>query len=381
MKSEVFNNSIGSPYGFNYPKLTKEQDRQIIAGLFEQLLLFDKITISTNRLNFGLIFLLDRLGINTVERLFDSGYIKLLLWSPVLVTGTGRQKEDGSIDESVIFGQPPIAAGALTEDDSDPEENINNALDIFGLHRDRKRILTKRVIKQYVIPNGMEFSSDAAKLVIDSYQNNILVGLGLPFEKEANQLNLEQRKQLLSLGHKVLETAILSKYNFKSYENYEHYEIYKQNISNIGKAYNISENTSEILKLENLPDLKTLFLSEKLHFESVFSLRHLSSAQYYRKWINSIGENSNAQEITKEYLNEIKGSNRFFNSSGGKFIKNLGMFGVSIALGAAIAGPAGAAAGFGLGLLDTFVLDSLLKGKNPSMFIAGIKKQTEKEAE
>jgi len=101
----------------------------------------------------------------------------------------------------------------------------------------------------------------------------------------------------------------------------------------------------------------------------------MSNAKYYRKWINSIGESANAQQITKEYLNEIKGSNKFFNRSGGKFVKNLGMFGVSTALGAAIAGPSGAAAGFGLGLLDTFVLDNLLKGKNPSMFINEIEKQ------
>jgi len=375
LKNEIFNNSIGSPYDFGYPKLTKEQYRQIIAGLFEQLLVFDKITISTNRLNFGLIFLIDRLGLNTVERLFDSGYIKLMLWSPIIVIGSGRQNDDGTIDESVIYGQPPIAAGALTENDSDPEKNILKALVNFGLHRDRKRILTKRVLKHYVIPDGMEFSKDAAKLVIDSYQNNNLSGLGLPFEKEPNQLNLEQRKQLLSLGHKVLETAILAKYNYKSYENYEHFSICQQNLNNIGKAYNIIENTSEILKFENLPDLKSLFINEKLDFDSIFKLRHLSSAKYYRKWINSIGESANAQEITKEYVNEIKGSNKFFNSSGGKFVRNLGMFGVSTALGAAIAGPAGVAAGFGLGLLDTFVLDNLLKGKNPSMFINEIEKQ------
>ena len=200
--------------------------------------------------------------------------------------------------------------------------------------------------------------------------------LGLPYEKEANQLNLEQRKLLLSLGHKVLETAIIAKYNLKSYENNEHYEICKKNLDNIGKAYNIIENTSEILRIENLPDLKTLFLSEKLDFETVFTLRHLASAKYYRKWINSIGENSDAQEITRECLNEIKGSKRFFNTNSGKFFKNLGMFGVSTALGAAIAGPAGAVAGFGLGLLDTFVLENLLKGKNPSMFIEDIRQQT-----
>jgi len=258
LKSEIFNNSIGSPYDFGYPKLTKEQDRQIIAGLFEQLLVFDKITISTNRLNFGLFFLIDRLGLNTVERLFDYGYIKLMLWSPMILTGTGHKESDGTIVESVIFGQPPIVAGVLSSEDTDPENNIQKALLKFGLHRDRKRILTKRILKHYVILDGMEFSKGATKFIIDSYQNNNLSGLGLPFEKEPNELNIEQRKQILRLGHKVLETAILAKYNYKSYENYEHYSICKQNLNNIGKAYNIIGNTSEILRFENLPDLKSL---------------------------------------------------------------------------------------------------------------------------
>jgi len=375
VKSEVFNNSIGSPYSFDYPKLTKEQDRQIVAGLFEQLLIFDKITISTNRLNFALLFLIDRLGINTIERLLDSGYLKLMIWSPVIVTGTGRRQEDGSIDESVIYEQPPIAAGSLSNEDLDPEKNIHIALNHFGLHRDRKRIFTKRAIKNYVVPNGMEFSTDSAKLVIDAYQNNSLKELGLPYEREPNQLHLKERQLLLELGHKVLETALLSKFNLKSYQNYEHYAICKQNLNNIGKAYNISENTDTLFKLEGLPNLKELFLQERMDFDSVFKVRHLSSAKYYRKWINEVGENTNADEIAKEYLNEIKGNTKFFETTEGKFLKNLGLYGVNTAIGAAIAGPAGAVAGYALGLLETFWLDSILKGKNPSMFIDDLKKE------
>jgi hypothetical protein len=381
MKNEVFNNSIGHPADFSYPTLTDEQETNILAGLFEQLLIFDRITISTNRLNFALAFLVGKLGINTVEKLFDYGYIKLLLWTPVIISGSGRQHEDGTIDKSVIYGQPPIVAGWLGDKDLDPEENIHNAINGFHFHRDRKRIFTRRISKHYIVPNGQEFSSGSAKLVIDAYEKGNLSDLGLPFEKEANQLEFEQRQQLLGLGHKVVETAIISKYNLKSFENYENYKICKKNLENIGKAYNVVESTSTILKFENLPDLKTLFINKELQFEDVFRLRHLSNAKFYRKWINTIGESSNAQEITKEYLNEIRGSSKFFESSEGKFVKNLGMFGISTALGAAVAGPVGAVAGavanYGLGLLDTFVLDGILKGKNPSMFVKDLREQVE----
>ena len=54
------------------------------------------------------------------------------------------------------------------------------------------------------------------------------------------------------------------------------------------------------------------------------------------------------------------------------------MYGANSALGAAVAGPAGAIAGYGLGLLETFWLDNLIKGKNPSMFIDDIKKEITK---
>jgi hypothetical protein len=376
VKSEVFNNSIGSPYAFDFPRLTPEQERQIIAGLFEQLLIFDKVTISTNRLNFGVAFLVSRLGINTVERLIDSGYIKFMIWTPVIVTGSGRQREDKTIDESVIYGQPPIVAGSLSDDDKDPEKNIHNALSLFhDLHKDRKRIFTKKALKSYIVPNGMEFAGDSSKFILDAYKNNSLETLGLPYQREPDQLHLQERKLLLDLGHKVLETALLAKYSLKSYENYEHYAIGKHNLQSIGKAYNIANNTSKLLNLEGLPNLKELFLSEKMDFDSVFKIRHLSNAKYYRKWINEIGEHSNAEEISKEYLNQIKNDTSFFQTTQGKFLRNLGVFGIGTGLSAVLSTGVGIAAGYALGLLDTYWLDNILKGHNPSMFIGDIKKE------
>lgn len=373
MSSIVFNNTIGSPYDFSWPTTTKQQEEQIIAGLFEQLLIFDQVTISTNRLNFALFFLIKKLGINTVERLFENGYIQILLWTPFIVCASGHQREDGTIDESVIYGKPPLSGGSITSNDLNPEDNINQALSPFNLNRERRRIFTRIASKYYIIPDGLRFAGDSAKIVIDSYEKNNLAGLGLPYEKESTQLNLNERSTLLTLGHKVLETAILSEYGLKSFESYEHYKICDENLKNIGKAYQLTENTSKILKVENLPDLKSLFIHEKLRFDDLFQLRHLSSAKYYRKWINEISESVDAQEISKEYINQIKGSNKFFNTDGGKLLRNLGIFGISTGLGSAILGPIGSAAGLALGLLDTFVLENLLKGKNPSIFIEDLR--------
>jgi hypothetical protein len=378
MKNIVFNNSIGSPYSFGYPNLTKEQETNILAGLFEQLLIFDKVVISTNRVNAALIFLIKNLGINIVEQLIEKGYIKFMIWSPGIMTGTHRLSEDGTVDKSVIYEQPPIVASSLSEDDLDPEKNIHTALINFDIHKDRQRIFTRKASKNYIIPNGMVHSSRAVDTVIEAYKNNTLSTLGLPYLKEPNDLDIKERLLLNTLGHKALETIILSKYKLKSYENYEHYEICKQNLRNIGRAYNISEGTSTLLKLKGLPDLKELFIKRNIQFERVFTIRHLPSAKYYRKWINEIGETSDAQEITKEYLNEIESKN-FFETSVGKFLKDRSLFILSALLENAIADTPGIITGVGveiaLSFLDNCWLDSILEGQKPSMFINEIEKE------
>jgi hypothetical protein len=57
-----------------------------------------------------------------------------------------------------------------------------------------------------------------------------------------------------------------------------------------------------------LPHLQDMFIEEKLDLESVFKIRHLSSAKYFRKWINQVSADEDAKPISDEYLNEIKGS-------------------------------------------------------------------------
>jgi hypothetical protein len=386
MNNNVFNNSVSTQFNLQNPNFNEQEQRMIIAGFFEQMLLFDRITLSTNRLNYTLTLLIAHLGINTVERLFQSGYVKIMLSSPILVTGSGRQREDGTMDLSVIYEQPPIATGSLSDEDMDPERNIQMALSNFDFHRDRKRIFSRIARDHYIVPDGMQYSSEAGRLVIDAYVKNNLSLVGLPYNKEPNELHLPERQLLLDLGYKVLETSIVSNYGMKSYGDSQIQGIYEQNLANIGNALKVTTNTTSLLTLEGIPNLQQLFIQERLEFDSVFKMRHTPNAKYFRKWINEISTSESAKEISVEYLNEIKGSNKFFASTGGKFVKNVGMFGAGLGLGAALAGPIGAAVGvigakaaeFGLGLLDTFVLDGLLTGKNPSMFIDDVKQKIDK---
>ncbi len=369
------------------PQFSKVEQDNILADIFEQLLLFDKIVISTDKDNYALTFLINRLGFETVERLIRSDYINFSVKAAIIVTSRGTQKDDGTIDESTIYSQPPIVGGSLGNDEIDPEKNVVRALKHFNIDKKKRNDLIKKIVPKYIITDNMSLGGKSAKIIIDAYKNNNLANLGLPFSKDPYDLNVAEREKLLNLGNSVLVTSTIALNGYKSYNNFEQLEIVKQNLDNIGKAYKISENVSELLRIENTPNLKEIYLDNSLDINDVFKIRHLSSAKYFRKWINEVGENSDSKEVTEAYLAEIKGEKKFINTTKGKLIKNTLLFGATTGIGGIIGGPIGMAVGaaakpfveigadYGFGLLEEFVLNGILEGKNPKIFIDKFKEE------
>lgn len=390
MSNILFNNSIvNMPYIGKAPQFSKEEENLIFADIFEQLLLFDKIIITTDKDNYVLAFLINKCGLETVERLIRSDYINFTIKSAIIFTSLGRRNEDGTMDESTIYSHPPIVGASLGEEEIDPENNVVSALQYFGLEKKKRNDLIKLIVPKYVKTGDMHISADAAKIVTDAYINNNLEKLGLPFSKDPYDLNLQERNLLVKLGNFALEASIISLKGYKTYNNYNQLEISKQNLNNIGKAYNISQNVSEILKIENTPNLREIYLKNQFELSDVFKLRHLASAKFFRKWINEVGENSNSSEVTEAYISEIKGEKKFFNTTKGKLIKNTLLFGATSGLGAIIAGPIGVTLALGkpiiepavdycFGLLEEFVLNGIIEGKNPKIFIDNLKEEINK---
>ncbi|HOZ68689.1 MAG TPA: hypothetical protein PK328_04980 [Chitinophagaceae bacterium] len=384
--NNLYNNSICNSSFLGYqPNFTKEEEQDILATFFEQLLLFDCIVISTDKDNFSLTFLISKLGLDTVERLVRSGYIKFSIKSALIVTRTGHQREDGSIDESVIYSQPPIIGGVLGDEELDPERNVFRSLVRFDIDKKRRNKLISKIAPAYISTDNMKLGVDTTDFILESYEKNHLEKLGLPFTKDPNDLNIEERGKLLDLANSILEAGIISKNGFKSYNNYGELEIAEKSLENIGKAYNISANVSEILRIENTPDLKQIYKNNQFEVEDIFKLRHLKTAKYFRKWINEVGENANSAEVTETYLAEIKEEKNFFNTTKGKIIKSTLMYGATSGLGMLIAGQIGTLVGgvvkpivepvvdYGLGLIEEFTVEGLFAGKTPKIYIDKLK--------
>ncbi|MCB0410518.1 MAG: hypothetical protein KDD29_09890 [Flavobacteriales bacterium] len=391
--NKILNSDIApSPFLFKSTFDSELKRKDIFSNLFEQLLLFDNIVLSTDKDNHTLYFLIRYFGYENTLRLIKSGYISFYIRTSIIVHSKGKRLDDGTIDESTIYSQPPIVGGSLHGDDIDIEENIYRAIKPFRFDKKRERELIKNTHKQYIKDLDLELGTNTSKIITDAYINNNLENLGMPFTKDPYELNVKEREDLFQIGHSVLESSILLKHNLKSFNNTEHLKILSKNFENIGKAYNVTENTNKIFEIENMPDLKSAYLNGQFNLDDIFKLRHLSNAKYFRKWINDISETTNANEITVEYLNEVEGSKKFFQTSLGKFIKTTASFGVGSGLGMLIGGPAvgliGAGAAkiaepvtdYAFGLLETYALDNLIEGKNPRGYLNKVKEEINKNS-
>lgn len=354
------------------------------AELFEQFLLFDKLAIRVERENFGLAFLIQTLGFKKVRELLDRDLINFVLWTPAFFTTTGQREEDGTIDHSKILGTPPLYAGSFQPEDVDPEINLDRALNKFQIGKGSKLAFKKAARDKYVLPDS-KIASNAKDYIINAFIEGKLNGLGLLNNKKPEDLDHIERRKLVKIGGQVIETTILAQNNYTSFEKLEPSLITQEALKNIGHALSISKNTGQILEIENIPNLRDLYITERLSLSTILELRQKSAVKNYRKWISEISQKTDSYSITKEYINEITGKNNFFDSTKGKFIKNVGLFGIGAGLGGWLGGLGGAVVGsalsgasdFGLGLLDTYLLDNLLKGWNPKLFIKEIEKLKE----
>jgi hypothetical protein len=360
------------------------QRKKILALLFEQFLLFDKIAVKIDFQNLPLFFLIKTLGIDKLQELIERNIVIPVLWTPGIYMVTGTQRDDGTVDQSTIMGRPPFVSGWLHN--GDPAESIDTLLKYFVVSSQRKKAFKRAVVDKYVLPNN-DLARQSVDIVIDAYKKNRLAGLSLPALKEPEDLNLEERSILYSLGHQVLETSVLAEKMYKSYDKYENLHLAEEAIKNIESAYHVSENTSTILTVEKIADIKQMILEGTIPFNRVFDMRYKPVIKEYRKWINTVSVYTDAEYITKQYFDEVTGVNRFIESKQGKFLRTVGMLGIGSGIGAALTGSGGIlegaavakAADFGLSLLDTYVLDGILKGWNPRMFVDKMKIEAAKK--
>lgn len=369
----------GSNVSLRDTMMFPHRQREMEALIFEQLLLFDKVAFKVYGENIPLAALIKFLGEKGFEEVLEQGAIQFVLWTPTVVHMV-----------SEVPGIHPISSGTLNSPaHCDPEVSIELGLNslIKPLTKKSKRNLVNKLVPHYLVPNN-SLADYAVGVTKAAFNANKLISIGLsPLMRPLENLPLNGKIALSAYATELLEYTFLIGQQMTSYSKLTYFDLFSDSTRNIRNTNATSLKFNELAKLEGLPDLKMLYPQIEGGLSQLPKLRGKGSSRRFREWLASTGGGQPGPDIVREYVEAIAKPRGILDTARGKITKSVVMTAIGAGMGAAIdhsplAAMAGAgaanvvekAADFGLDLLDSFLLDGLLKGWTPRMFFDDLKK-------
>jgi hypothetical protein len=361
-----------------YPVRLREEK----ASIFEQLMLFDKISFKVYGENILVPFLISQLGMDAFEALLDQGAIGFTLWTPVVT----HLIQD-------IPGVVALQSGTQSSPaHSDPEMSIELGLKWMNkqqLFPGARRRLIKKLVPLYNVPSP-NLSRDAVGMTVSAFNSGKLNALNFSSSgKDIGNLALPERKELCRCATEILEYSYLLQHQMTSFSSKQYFSLFDESASKIQTQTKIPAEFNRLARLEGFPNLKDLYAELNDPFKKLPKLRSKDSSVTFRKWLTETSLSKNDADITKEYVDSIAESKGFFETRKGKLTKSVVMTAISTGIGALIGGAAGAMGGAAAGkpleigadwvldLVDEFLISGLTKGWSPRMFFDDLGKLRE----
>jgi hypothetical protein len=347
------------------------------AALFENLLLFETVSIKVHGENIPLVLLLRMFGEKGLEALIEQGAIRFVLWTPMV----GHMVTDVPGVNALVHGNLSSPAH------SDPEQSVELGLRWLTDPPSKrlKKMLKRKVVPLYDIPPS-DLAGESVAVTNSAFSTGKLKPLGFdPDKMRIDNLALPERQRLSKCAGGLLEYKYLLSKNMTAISDFQYFSLFADSLKRLETASKISAGFAELSNLQDMPDLKALFPTLSGGLANLPKVRAKRNAVKFRAWLASA--NSSDASITKEYIEAIAGSKGVLDTKAGKFVKSLALATVGAVVGHATLGalPAVVAGGViaqaahpavdaTLDLLDEFLLGGLRKGWHPKMFFDDLEK-------
>ena len=352
------------------------------AALFEQLMLFDKISFKVYGENILIPVLIRMLGLKGFEELIEQKAIGFTLWASS-VTHLVTDVAGVYPLQFIVHNSPPHA---------DPEASIMQG---FKWMKERpslelRRRLTRKIVPLYKIPSS-DLSKDAVEIVHSAYRSGKLKLMGLDTEQDLGHLPLGARSELCKYAAELMEYSYLLNSRMTSFSNFHYYTLFNDSVSKVRTKDTLYQSFNSVASIECFPDLRSLRAELKIPLSKLPKLRHKRSSVHFRDWLATTTYSAGDVPITKEYIDAIADAKGFFETKKGKLTKSIAMTAVGTGIGALIAGAEGGvigattakflepAADFALDMLDECLIGGLTKGWTPRMFFDDLRKISKPE--
>ena len=354
--------------------------------LFENLLLFDKLSLKIEGESIPIALLINLLTQKGFEALIEQGALEFVLWTEgVVFLVKNIQGLDGLA--SMSYSSPPHI---------DPEKSIETGLAWMRnapVGRKRRHLVRRilphfRVTEKNIAANGLGLVKTALKTGgLEPYGIPKIVGA-------ADNLDQLQKHVIAKCAEDLIEYEFLLKNNMTSFSSYRYFSPFWDTAQRFQIMNKTLEGFTSISVIEGLPNLRELCRELDDPWRRLPTVRATKNARLFRSWLETTAGKSPDGDMVKAYLDSISESRGTFDAPSRKFLKTVAVAAVGVGASAVATGYAGAAigaaggvatalavekaaefmAGTVTGVLDGFVLDRVAKGWSPRMFFDDISK-------
>lgn len=353
------------------------------ASIFENLMLFDKTMLKVYGENIPLAYLIGIMGEKAFEELIEQDALGFVLWKPMITF---------MVDPT--SGVDPLAFGNTSSPaHSDPEASLELGLEWLKepMKRKKRRSLIKKLRDKYEVTED-HLPQRAVELTTSAYNSSRLDNYGFDSKNvQYRDIPNKLHRGLARHAENILEYVYLLENNLSSVSKAEYHDHLLTSSNRIKSANIALGNCCQIIDLEGMPDLKSMYHNCTQPFDKLLRIRNKGYTKKFRSWLAGIDIDLDSQEVIKAYYEAILKPQGFLQTGSGKMAKTLSMAGVGMGIGALIGGPAAAIAGaaggkliegaadIGIDLLDEYLLDGVLKGWTPRVFIEKLEHATRRD--
>lgn len=347
--------------------------REIDSSIFENLMIFDKTMFKVYGENIPLAYMIGTIGQKNIEELIEQDAFGFVLWKPLVTFFVEK-----------IEGLDPLSYGNTSSPaHSDPEQSLELGLQWLKqpMKRAQRRSLIRKLRDKYKITDNL-LPTQAVDLTVSAYKSSRLDAYGFDSSSVSyRDIPAQLTNKLAKHANNILEYIFLLDNQLSSVSKIEYHDYFITSQNRINIASRAMENFSYIVDHENIPDLKAMFNKATDPFEKIVRIRNKGYSKKFRAWLSDLNSELDRKEVIRAYYEAILKPQGFLQSGTGKLTKTLSMSAIGMGVGALVGGPAAAllgaaggklieaAADVGLDLLDQRLLDGVLKGWTPRIFI------------
>jgi hypothetical protein len=367
----------------NFAEDLRAQER----ALFERLLLFEKVQLSVAGPNVIAPLLCNQMGRRVFEELLEQDALSFVVWepSPMMTQGDGKVQATfaGRIDRGGPLDIEQRIIDGLTN------EPVAGGLNTAAWRKLKGKLLQQHtVVDQAVVerawPVATELMADGALESVGLARKSDIIGSPL----DDGRILVKAADAILRYGHVLAN-------DLTTLDDPDVFDLLAMGLTRLERPTLPLERFATLAEFEEFPNLRELFDSLDEPFRHIATFRQSATARHFRNWLSTLKADSGT-EVIREYWDACADRKGLFETNPRKFMKVVTMVGVgaaatygaaavgadgfvTLATGAGAAGAAGvvgATVDFGLGLLDSFIIDNFKVGWSPKSYFNGLRKLT-----